>query len=164
MLVDNIKGDCTDMEIRELVELVNKRLEEPKASVAKVERELGMGKDSIRQRLKRNGYTYNKELKQFINVNLAKDITQNNTKCLNGEKDLSIKKTLTEEEIDFVKNLYKQHLVTQKVTQDNQEVKLITRSIRVEAEVINSFANYCKKNNIKQSTALKIALQNFMNQ
>lgn len=152
------------MEVEELVELVNKKLQEPKSSVAKVERELGMGKDSIRQRLKRNGYVYNKEFKKFVNVNLVEDITQNNTKCLNSEKDLSIKKTLTEEEIDFVKNLYKQHLITQKVTQDNQEVKLITRSIRVEAEVINRFSNYCKKNNIKQSTALKIALQNFMNQ
>lgn len=152
------------MEIRELVELVNKKLEEPKASVAKVERELGMGKDSIRQRLKRNGYTYNKELKQFVNVNLTKNITQNNTMCSNAEKDSSIKKTLTKEEIDFVKNLYKQHLITQKITQDNKETNLITRSVRVEAEVINSFAKYCKKNNIKQSIALKIALQNFMNQ
>ncbi|MBH8032985.1 DUF4250 family protein, partial [Clostridioides difficile] len=76
------------MEIIDLVEQVNIKFKEGYTSVAKIEKELGYGKDSMRQRLKRNGYTYNKELNQFVlqdNINNTKGITYNNTICYKVE-------------------------------------------------------------------------------
>ena len=66
---------------------------------------------------------------------------------------------LTNEEIIFIKELYK----TSKMIDGEKDDKLITRSIRIDEQVINDFALYCKRNNYKQSIALKIALNNFMN-
>lgn len=232
------------MDIVDLVTQVNLKYQEGATSLAKIEKELGYGKDSVRQRLKRNNYVFNKELKQFVlqdNTNNTKEITQDNTMCYkkdkneynpvnnntggikkmtleefkvldtaeqvayvnkfaDGKKNLKdIEKeyftftnigkyinraeafwngdtkkyiyiepkedVFTAEEIMFIKNLYKQHKVTQVITQETMvEENLITRSIRVDKNAIETFAKYCKDNNIKQSTALKIALENFINQ
>ena len=217
------------MEIIDLVKQVNIKFKEGYTSLAKIEKELGYGKDSVRQRLKRNGYTFNKEIKQFMLQNnimcYKKDEdnpVNNNTggirkmtleefkaldtseqveyvnKFADGKKNLrDIEKEnftfinigkyidraeaywdgdkkkyiyiepkqdiFTREEIIFIKNLYKQHKVTQDITQETTaNENLITRSVRVDKDTIDTFAKYCKDNNIKQSTALKIALENFM--
>jgi hypothetical protein len=222
------------MEILELLDYVNEKLKSG-LSTAKVEKELGFGKDTLRKKLNREGYSYNKSLKQYVTqVTKSNNIkcyrnnedtynpVDNNTggtkmtlnefkklttkeqieyvnKFADGEKTLKeiekenfeftnigkyidrakgywdgdIKKYVyiepkkqeifTPEEIIFIKNLYKQHTITQNVTQrENEPEELITRSIRIDKDTIDTFAKYCKDNNIKQSTALKIALQNFM--
>ena len=92
------------------------------------------------------------------NTNNTKERTQDNTLCYKEDKY-----NLSNDEIMFIKKLYQQHKVTQKITQDtNTEENLIARSIRIDKNIINTFAKYCKNNNIKQSTALRIALENFM--
>lgn len=231
------------MNIEDLVKQVNIKFREGYSSLAKIEKELGYGKDSVRQRLKRNNYIFNKELKQFVlcdNTNNTEKITQDNIKCYKddestynpvnnntgGIKKMTLdefkvldtaqqveyvnkfadgKKTLknieeeyfeftnigkyinraeaywdgdkrkyiliepkqnifTQEEIMFIKQLYKQHKITQSITQETTvKENLITRSVRVDKDTIENFAKYCKANNIKQSTALKIALEEFMN-
>lgn len=233
-------------DITQLITQVNTKYAEGFTSLAKIEKELGYGKDSIRQRLNRNGYIFNKQLKQYVledNTTITQTTELNNTidntlcykknedtynpvekntggtkMTLNEFKKLTTKeqieyvnefadgkKTLkdiekehftftnigkyinraegywdgdikryihiepkqyifTEEEILFIKDLYKKHtLATQLITQDNtHEEELITRSIRIDKTTIDTFAKYCKDNNIKQSTALKIALENFI--
>lgn len=228
-------------DITQLVTQVNTKYREGFTSLAKIEKELGYGKDSIRQRLKRNGYIFKKDIKQYVlenNTTITQATELNNTICYKENKDTynpvnnntgGKKMTLTEfkklstmeqvelinkfadgeknlkdiekehftftninkyinraeaywngeqkkytlieprqdvftaEEIMFIKKLYKQHTITQNVTQDiNEPEELITRSIRIDKTVIDTFAQYCKDNNLKQSTALKIALQNFM--
>lgn len=233
-------------DITQLVTQVNTKYQDGFTSLAKIEKELGYGKDSIRQRLSRNGYVFNKGLKQYVlqdNTTITQTTKLNNTidntLCYKNEEDtynpidnniggtkmtlaefkaLSTieqieyvnkftdgKKTLkdiekehfeftnigkyidraegywdgdikkyvyievkkqeifTPEEVMFLKNLYKQHTITQDVTQkENEPEELITRSIRIDKDTIDTFAKYCKNNNIKQSTALKIALLNFM--
>lgn len=229
-------------DITQLVTQVNTKYQDGFTSLAKIEKELGYGKDSIRQRLSRNGYIFNKELKQYVlqdNTTTTQTTELNNTidntMCYKNEedtynpvdnntggtkmtlaefKDLDTKEQVeyinkfadgkknlkdiekehftftnvnkyinraeaywsgeqkkyiliehneqyifTEKEIMFIKNLYKQHTITQDNT---NEEELITRSIRIDKTTIDNFAKYCKDNNIKQSTALKIALQNFM--
>lgn len=219
------------MEIIDLVEQVNIKFKEGYTSVAKIEKELGYGKDSVRQRLKRNGYTYNKELNQFVlqdnticyksDKNEYNPVDQNTggikkmtleafkklstiekidyiNKFADGKKNLrDIEKEyftftnigkyinraeaywdgdkkkyiyieprediFTTEEILFIKSLYKQHKVTQSITQETTvSENIITRSVRVDKDTIETFAKYCKDNNIKQSTALKFALESFM--
>lgn len=235
-----------NIDITQLVTQVNTKYKQGFTSLAKIEKELGYGKDSIRQRLSRNGYIFNKQLKQYVlqdNTTTTQTTESNNTidntlcyrnnedtynpvdnntggtkMTLNEFKKLTTKeqieyvnkfadgkKTLKEiekenfeftnigkyidraegywdgdikryihiepkqdifttEEILFIKDLYIKHtLATQLITQKESE-ELITRSIRVDKDTIDTFAKYCKDNNIKQSTALKIALENFMNQ
>lgn len=231
------------MDIEDLVKQVNIKFREGYSSLAKIEKELGYGKDSVRQRLKRNNYVFNKELKQFVlqdNINNTRKITYNNIDVINsdentynpvniktgGIKKMTLdefkvldtakqveyvnkfadgKKTLknieeeyfeftnigkyinraeaywdgdkrkyiliepkqnifTKEEIMFIKQLYNQHKIAQSIAQETiTNENLITRSIRIDEGTINEFAKYCKANNIKQSTALKIALEEFMN-
>lgn len=84
-------------------------------TISSFEREKGYGKDTIRKKLNRLGYSYNKALKQFV----TQDVTQkNNTKIIkNNEGAYNIKsnkkectkmeladfkKLNTKEQIDFV--------------------------------------------------------------
>lgn len=237
------------IDITQLLIQVNTMYQNGFTSLAKIEKELGYGKDSIRQRLSRNGYVFNKQLKQYVledNTTITQvtelNNTTDNTLCyrnnedtynpiennIGGAKKMTLKefkelrtieqieyinkftdgkktlkdiekehftftnigkyidraegywdgdikryihiepkeeKIFTEEEILFIKNLYKQHTITQDVTQkESEHEELITRSVRVDKKTIDTFAKYCKDNNIKQSTALKIALENFMKQ
>lgn len=219
------------VELLELVDSVNKKYAEGYTTLSKIEKELGFGKDSVRQRLKRNGYAYNKTLNKFVlldnticyknnkdtynpvskttggikkmtltdfkKLSTTEQVNLINKYC-NGEKTLTeiekeyftftnigkyinreeaywngdkkkyilIKQKqeiFTEEEIMFVKQLYKQHTITQSITQETTaKENLITRSVRVDKSVIDKFSQYCKDNNIKQSTALRVAMENFM--
>lgn len=280
------------MEVTDLVKEVNLKFKQGYSSIAKIERALGYGKDSIRQRLKRNNYIFNKELKQFVlscntnniekhntnnigniekhntdNIDVTNSIEKHNTdnniekyninnidnikrcntdntnvinssagvynpvnnntggkklmtleefkelktieqvnfvnKFADGKKTLSeiekeyfeftniskyIKReeaywdkqkkiyiyigakdnVFTEEEIMFVKNLFKQHKIAQNLSESIQEQEedksdIVIRSIRIDKNTINEFSKFCKNNHIIQSTALKLALEDFMN-
>lgn len=220
------------MDILELVDSVNEKYTKGFKSISKIEKELGYGKDTLRKKLKRNGYGYNKALNKYVLLD--------NTKCYKvdkvaynpvltekniGELEIKLKefkrlstieqvdfinqfadgtKNLTEigleqfgtkhisniinknvaywddkqkrlviieqnqsplsmDEILFIKQLFKKHTITQDITQVIPETEnLITRSIRIDENTMDMFARYCKDNNIKQSTALRVAMENFM--
>lgn len=77
------------MEIVELLEHTNKKLSEGYSTV-KIEKELGFGKDTLRKKLNRSGYSYNKQLKQYVtqeNTECYKVITQSNTISYKKEKN-----------------------------------------------------------------------------
>lgn len=71
---------------------INKKLKSG-LSIAKLERELGYGKDTLRKKLNRAGYSYNKTLKQYVTqentesvILKEKDITHSTTKCYKNNK------------------------------------------------------------------------------
>ena len=72
------------MEILDLVAYVNTKLKEG-FSTAKVEKDLNLGKDTLRKKLNRAGYKYNKNSKQYIQENF---VTQDNLVSYNKEKDV----------------------------------------------------------------------------
>lgn len=165
------------MEILELLEYVNKNLSNG-LSTSAVEKKMKVGKDTIRKKLNRAGYIYNKNLNQYqkketiTEINNNSYITQNNIKENKLKKDnnkiiknnYNIKKVdnnLTREEISFIKMLYSQHLEKQAL--NNIEIEeIITRSVRVDKKIMNKFAIYCKKNNLNQARALTKALLDFI--
>lgn len=53
------------LDIKELVDLVNQKLSTGMSTVA-IEKEMGLGKDTLRKKLNRSNYKYHKELKQYI--------------------------------------------------------------------------------------------------
>lgn len=68
----------------------------------------------------------------------------------------------SKEEIMFIKTLYKQHKSVECIN-DTKQGEIINRSVRVDKDVIENFAKFCKKNNLKQTNALTVALTDFMN-
>ena len=169
------------MEILDLVAYVNKKLHDG-LSTAKIEKEMQLGKDTLRKKLNRAGYHYNKNLKQYIKENF---VTQNNIVSYTKEKDVyntkedinkngdteimdikfnkkkSSEEKLNAEEINFIKMLYKQHKENEII--NNTEInKVIVRSIRVDQNAMDLFAKYCKENNLNQAKAISKALLDFI--
>lgn len=174
-------GGTIYMDILNLVDYVNKKLHEG-LSTAKIEKEMQLGKDTLRKKLNRAGYKYNKNSKQYIQENF---VTQDNLVSYNKEKDVyntkeDIKKNgdteimdikfnkkksseekLNVEEIKFIKMLYSQY--QKNIDINNIEIdEIIVRSIRVSKNAMDLFSNHCKKNNLNQTKALTKALLNFI--
>ena len=86
--------------IEEVVNTVNIKLNNG-ASISSIERELKLGKDTLRKRLNRAGYKFDKESKQFISEDNFKDTTLNkpsNNKTLSDKdkNDLNVAETKAE--------------------------------------------------------------------
>lgn len=160
------------MEILELLEYVNKNLSSG-LSTSAIEKNMKVGKDTIRKKLNRAGYIYNKNLniyekrENITEINNNSYITQNNIKENKSKKDnhnikkISDEENLTREEISYIKMLYSQYLKKQSLN-DIKIEEIITRSIRVDKKIMNLFADYCKKNNLNQARALSKALMDFI--
>lgn len=222
------------MELLDLVAYVNKNLVLG-LSTAQIEKTMKVGKDTIRKKLNRAGYKYNKSSNLYEKVDT---ITSNNTISYKIKKDeynpVNTKKTgeikkmdlktfknlptteqvelinkyadgaltlreieqqyftftniskyvkreeaywdgeqkkyiiiepknniFSSDEIAFLKMLYSQHQKN-KILNEIENYEFITRSIRVDKNVMNKFATYCKENNLNQAKALSKALLNFI--
>lgn len=87
-------------DIEEVVNTVNTKLNNG-ASISSIERELKLGKDTLRKRLNRAGYKFDKESKQFIlgdNIEDKNISKPSNNKTLNSKQksDLNTAKTKVE--------------------------------------------------------------------
>lgn len=169
------------MEILDLVAYVNKKLSDG-FSTSKLEKEMQLGKDTLRKKLNRAGYKFSKDLKQYIKEDL---VTLDNTVSYRSESDVynskeetkkngdteimdikfnkkkSNEEKLNAEEINFIKMLYKQH--QQQKNLNNTEIdEVIVRSIRVSKKSMDLFSTYCKNNKLNQTKALSKALLDFI--
>lgn len=166
-----------NIEVKDIVKVVNEKLKEGLSTV-QIEKEMKVGKDTLRKKLNRGNYRYNKELKQYeliSNTNMGQGvITQKNIDITKSEKnnvtdsvitlsnkDITLSKTeLTEEEINILKIIARNYkLIDRKI---ELEGEVITRSIRTYKNVLDVFASYCKKNNISQKDSIALALIDFM--
>ena len=156
------------MEILELVEVVNSKLKSG-LSTSKIEKEMNFGKDTLRKKLNREGYRFNKNIKQYVRdeCEIAVDKISDETKsnCFNKKNEImnikSNNENLSTDEIEFIKKLYSQH--KKNIEINNIEFDdVIIRSIRVSKNAMNLFAQYCKDNNLSQTKALSEALIQFV--
>lgn len=100
--------------IEETIIYVNEKLKEG-YSIAKVERELKFGKDTLRKKLNRANYKYNKTLNQFIldvNTNITQDITYTEKEIIVNQKSNKI-----ENKTDV--NITEKDVITNPITQKN---------------------------------------------
>jgi len=67
------------METGELLKFTNKKLQEG-FNLGAVEQELGFGKDTLRRKLKKLGYSYNRKTKQYV--------AQGNTACYKNDENI----------------------------------------------------------------------------
>jgi hypothetical protein len=98
---------------------VNNKLKEG-YSIAKVERELNFGKDTLRKKLNRANYKYNKTLNQFIlddNTNITQYITH-------AEKDILEKPKSNENEINTDIGYTENNVITNSITHKTTHSKI----------------------------------------
>lgn len=174
-----------DIKIDEIVKYVNEKMKNG-LSMAQIEKEMKVGKDTLRKKLNRNNFKYDKNLKKYVYVtsethsnipkkeiekklienNNNRDITRSITKKETKENSNSIKNNVpeghlfTEEEITILKNIIKNYkLCTTDVVLDGE---IVTRSVRTYKNVLDRFAQYCKDNKLSQKDSIAIALIDFM--
>lgn len=174
-----------DIKIDEIVKYVNEKMKNG-LSMAQIEKEIKVGKDTLRKKLNRNNFKYDKNLKKYIYVTnethsntLKKDvnkkpldnldnqnITQSVTEKEDRETKNNIKKSVPEghlfdeEEIAILKNIIKNYkLSTTNMILDGE---IVTRSVRTYKNVLDKFVKYCKDNKLSQKDSIAIALIEFM--
>ena len=169
--------------INALVDYVNTNLLNG-SSMSSIERELGVGKDTIRKKLIRNNYKLDKELKQFVlhtntgeTLDKTNDVTLNNTmethKVLptNTNTTHSKRKGITQdntpitqftkEDIEILKLIIKNYKSLE-LEGIKLEGEIVTRSFRSYKEIMDKFVEYCKDNKLSQKDAFAEALILFM--
>ena len=163
--------------IEDIAKVVNEKLKEG-LSTAQIEKEMKVGKDTLRKKLNRANYRYNKDLKQYELVSntevTVSVITQQNTDVLHKnntsatqsvitQKVKSVtqeKIELTEEEINILKIITRNYKISNRSYE--LEGEIVTRSVRTYKNVLEQFASYCKENNLSQKDSIALALIDFM--
>ncbi|MGL5767498.1 MAG: hypothetical protein ACRCX8_17850, partial [Sarcina sp.] len=141
--------------IEDIAKVVNEKLKEG-LSTAQIEKEMKVGKDTLRKKLNRANYRYNKDLKQYeLNSNtdvISSVITQKNTDVLHRnntstthsvitQKVKSVtqdKMELTEEEINILKIITRNYKISNRSYE--LEGEIVTRSVRTYKNVLEQFA------------------------
>lgn len=176
--------------IEELLSIVNSQLKEG-SSIATIERELNFGKDTLRKKLNKAGYKYNKDRKRFIfdeelfnkfnsytkstkSTKTSTATTIANTENVapkevehtnNTEITQENKRALTDEDFEILFKIiddYKLKNKRETLRYEKDDSTVITRSFRSYKKVLDNFANFCKKNNLAQKDAVADAFMLFM--
>ena len=152
-----------------LVKEVNKYLREGK-SIGEIEVLKGFGKDTLRKKLRKFGYKYDRKQKLYVlditdntKTNVISNI--NNIKTNIKNKDNSKRATtFSENEIKILKEMIKTYEHKNKSI-DNLDYKsspVVVRSFRSYEKILDTFASFCKKRELNQKDAIATALSDFM--
>ena len=173
-----------DININELVNYVNEKMKNG-LSMTQIEKEMKVGKDTLRKKLNRNNFRYDKNLKKYVcvtnetqinmstkyltensnNTNITqsvyqKDIREKNNSNKNNSNKNNKNELFTEEEITILKKIVKNHkLSTSDIVLDGE---IVTRSVRTYKNVLIKFSKYCKDNKLSQKDSIATALKDFM--
>ena len=159
------------MDIKDQVEFVNEKLKNG-SSITKVEKELKLGKDTLRKRLNKQGYRYNKELKQFeFNLDfqptkpqINKETKQQTNKATITNKDQQKNsEQLTLEEIKFLKAWIK----NKKLLDQEEDKKILSdefkaTTLEIEANLYKKLEEYCYANKETKKAVINKALLNYL--
>ena len=159
-----------DINIDELVKYVNDKMRNG-LSMTQIEKEMKVGKDSIRKKLNRNGYKFNNNKRQYIKIKEnngdikgipgVKKTNQDIIKNDNKTKSVPEEHFLTQEEIKILKVIAKNY---NKMNTDYKlEGEIKARSFKTYKNVMDKFVGYCKENKLCQKDCIAIALLDFMN-
>lgn len=159
-----------DINIDEIVKYVNKKLKIG-LNVGQIEKEMKVGKDSIRKKLNKSGYKFDKNKRQYIKIKEnnnntneildVKKIKQEIIKSNNKTKSVPEEHFLTQEEIKILKVIAKNYNKTN--TEYKLEGEIKARSFKTYKNVMDKFVVYCKENKLCQKDCIAIALLDFMN-
>lgn len=156
----------------ESIEKINEILAEGN-SIAQVEKILGYGKDTLRKKLNRKGYKFNKVSKQYESVELQeqevkqvpkKDMVQVVTPSYTPNV-YQHQTQFSDKQIEILHRIIKEYELKEKISlvvEDKGE--LGNRNVRVYVEHFNKFSNWCKSQGITQADGLYEAINLLMKQ
>lgn len=154
------------MEIKEQLKYVNDELSKG-FSITKIEKNLKLGKDTLRKRLNKQGYVYDKMQKQFIESAMNKNIDKN----INKQKEININNNqmanlngFTKEEVNILKQIIKE----KSAISNNGLKKLMsddykTTTLEIEINLGKALDQYCYENKLTKKTVINQALINYLN-
>lgn len=164
----------------ETIVYVNNSLNEG-YSIVKIEKELNYGKDTLRKKINRAGFQYDKALKKFIfdaNTVVTQDIThaENNiiTKPITQSNNTNVTqpsspRAFTDEDFKILFKIIDDYKSKDDCTSKNENIvipkndsEITTRSFRSYKNVFDSFSEYCKDNSLNQKDAIADALISYI--
>lgn len=159
------------MDIKDQVEFVNEKLKNG-SSITKIEKELKLGKDTLRKRLNKQGYRYNKDLKKFeFNSDIQQTKQQSNTPTkTQTNKETSTNKDqqkyseqLTLEEIKFLKSW----IMNKKKLDQEEDKKILSdefkaTTLEIEVNLYKKLEEYCYENKETKKAIINKALLSYL--
>lgn len=154
-----------DNKEKSLIESVNSQLALGK-SITEIEKYMHFGKDTLRKKMRKLNYKYDRKQKLYVldtkNNTETTDNIKNNTNTKNNNKrDLKI---FDENEIKTLKEIIKSY--EQKKSKiknlDYKNSKVVVRSFRSYEKILDTFASFCKQNELNQKDAIATALLDFI--
>lgn len=177
------KDTFNNLDIENQIEYINNRLSDNNSSITSVCSELGIGRSTIRDRFKKHGYEYNKELKQYVYNPLSEvaitvdntDVVQCNTDTVNEVitiTDTDIKNNILELANNYtdIMNMLEDYrrrtsVIKQQIILDIEEAESKLTTLRVNSKVLNDFNKFCDDNKqYRKIDLISQALKNFMEQ
>lgn len=148
------------------LEKINQLLAEG-LSISKVEKDLGFGKDTLRKKLNRSGYHFDKESRQYIldgePAPAVPATVKKNPQPVAQVSTHSYKTPFTEQQVDVLHRMIKEFQAREQIQATVSRGTVKNRNIRVYTEQFDVFADWCKQNNITQADALFKAIEALMN-
>lgn len=164
--------DLNNLEIMKQIEFINKKLKEG-YTLTKLDNEnIISSRKTISNRFKKVGYEFNKETKQFesiveiieansilIPIDQTEDKQQSSNLVVEGEQvnnklleEIILNYNTMNSKLDEVYNWYQKSskkivIEDKKLTIDNFEGKLVSRSFKLYEPIQKEFADFCKVNN-----------------
>lgn len=161
-----------NLDINKLLEYVNSQMSNG-LSVAQVERQMKVGKDTIRKKLNRAGFHFQDN--QFVKDGQAPKIIEHKEEI----KPKEVKEIKEINKNDYVSDLYKYKDILIEIAKNykkSNKIKLdlntipemseevLTRQMRVHKNALESFDDFCKQYpNISKQTLLSWAILEFLN-
>lgn len=184
-----MEWNIEEISIIELLEYVNKKLREG-SSISKVERELELGKDTLRKKLNRANYIYDKKDRQFKSNNNAisketqvvsnDSIKKNNKKIIKETKSNNNKEQSKLSEFDIeiqalkeLINIKDELIELVKNTRNNKGISIIEAmsfdkanrkkaTFNLDLGLLEKLKEYEKCNSISKSDVVNIAIKNYL--
>lgn len=179
------KEEFNKLEILGQIDYINKQLENNN-SITSVCEGIGVGRSTIRDRFKKANYTYDKDLKQYIDNKCITDVTPNNLEVNNNsttgviqsdtvteiinKSDEEIKNNLLDlvNNYEILKDIIELHrrntsVVKQQIVIDVDDAESKLATLRVNSKVLEQFNEFCNNNKqFKKVDLLSQAIKEFI--
>lgn len=153
-----------------LAEKVNEELKQGK-SITEIEKEMQFGKDTLRKKLRKLNYKFDRKQKLYVKDttdNTKNNVINNTNNIKNNTNNKNESKRATtifnENEIKTLKEMIKIY-ENKKIEIENvdyENSKVVVRSFRSYEKILDTFASFCKQNELNQKDAIATALTDFM--
>lgn len=165
--------NINDMDIEQLVKFINTDLQKNKnLSVNKWCDKVGIKKSTLKNKMSRENYKYNADLRQYVKEDIThnitptkeenKPITGDITRNITTHKDVDYNKlNLLLDNIDILLELVKKKDITHNITIDNKENTV--KSLRINKQIYEKIKDKAIKENISISSIVNKALLDYLN-